>query len=114
MIHRLAIIIGGIAAAVVLGIGLAATGLTPPDAPVDAQQPLAAAASTDAPSAAPVTRVETTTVYVRPAPKPKVIHVTKRAPAPAATQRPKVKVVHVTKNTAPRGDDEGEHEGGDD
>lgn len=114
MIHRLAIILGTIAAAVVLGLGLAATGLTPAAAPVDAQQLQAAVASTDAPPAAPITRVETKTVYVRPAPKPKVIHVTKRAPAPAATKRPKIKVVHVTKAAPRRDDDDGEREGGDD
>ncbi len=117
MIHRFAIILGGIAAAMVLGLGLAATGLTPAAAPVDAEQPQAAAVTaTDAPSVKPITRVETTTVYVRPAPKPKVIHVTKRAPASTVTKQPKVKIVHVTKVVPSKrgGDDGGEHEGGDD
>ncbi len=136
MIHRLAVILGSVAAAAILAIGFAATGLGPTAAPANAEQldlasvtdpAVLAAPATPAASIKPITRVETTTVYVRPAPKPKVIHVTKRAPTPAATQRPKVKVVHVTKVVPSKhhGDDEGdddghehdgggEHDGGDD
>ncbi len=129
MIHRLAITIGGIAAAAILALGFAATGLGPNAAPVNADQPAGGAAAladaaavpaTDPPAAKPITRVKTTTVYVKPAPKAKVIHVTKRAPAPAAKQAPArkhVKVVHVTRTTGghggdDEGDDGGEHDGG--
>jgi hypothetical protein len=117
MIHRLALIIGSVAAAAVLALGFAATGFGPSAAPANADQPTAGTAAdtalgaaTDVSPAKPITRVETTTVYVKPAPKAKVIHVTKRAPAPTKRQTPasqQVKVVHVTKVTA-GGDDGGE------
>src|SRR5512147_1406515 len=87
MIHRLAIAIGGIAAAAVLALGFAASGFGPSVAPVDAAQPAFAADQSTVQAAVvpeatpkPVTRVETKTIYVRPAPKPKVIHVTRQAP----------------------------------
>jgi hypothetical protein len=109
MIHRLALLIGSIAAAAILVLGFAATGFGPRAAPVDAEQPTPAAAAdaqTEQAAVKPVTRVETTTVYVRPARKPKVIHVTRRAPAPAKRQTPskqRTKVVRVTEHE--RGDD---------
>ncbi len=90
MIHRLAISVGTIAAAAVLAIGFAASGLGPAAAPADAGQvPLAepqamADPVTEDPTAKPITRVETTTIYVKPPPKRKVIRVTRRDPAPAA------------------------------
>ncbi len=136
MIHRLAVILGSISAAAILALGFAATGLGPSAAPANAEQldlasvddpAVLAAPAAPAASVKPITRVETTTVYVRPAPQPKIIHVTKRAPAPSATKRPKVKVVHVTKVVPSKhnGDDDhdddgqehdggGEHDGGDD
>jgi hypothetical protein len=112
MIHRLAIIIGSVAAAAVLALGFAATGFGPAAAPADAEQPPAAVAlAVDGPAASPITRVDTTTVYVRPAAKPKVIHVTKRVAEPATKH---TKTVRVHKVSKPRGDDEGEREGGED
>jgi hypothetical protein len=120
MIHRLALIIGSVAAAGILALGFAATGFGPNAAPANADQSTtasvadAAGPATDLPAAKPVTRVQTTTVYVKPAPKPKVIHVTRSASAPGGNQAPakrQVKVVHVTKPI--RGDDGG-GEGGDD
>ena len=126
MIHRLALLIGSVAAAAILALGFAATGFGPNAAPADAEQPTAALAAaaaasaapvTDLPTAKPITRIKTTTVYVRAAPKPKVIHVTRRAPAPVVRHAPvkqHVKVVHVTKHTGGGGDDEGDdgHDGG--
>jgi len=124
MIHRLALIIGGVAAAAILALGFAATGFGPRAAPADAEQPTPGAAAgaavvgtTDQAVVKPVTRVETTTVYVRPAAKPKVIHVTKRAPAPVVKQAPvkrHTRVVHVTKNTGGGDDNGGDDNGGGD
>jgi len=109
MIHRLAILIGSVAAAGILALGFAATGFGPAAAPADAEQPTpgAAAAIPDAATIKPITRVETTTVYVKPAAKPKVIHVTKRTPA--ATLR-HTKVVHQTRPTTREREDEDENE----
>lgn len=112
MIHRFAITVGSIAAAGILALGFALTGFGPASAPADAQQPTAGVASgalADGVPATPITRVETTTVYVRAAAKPKVIRVTKRTPA--ATPR-RTKAVHQAKPT-PR-ERENEHEGEDD
>jgi len=118
MIHRLALIVGSVAAAAIMALGFLATGLGPRGAIVDAQQP-STAATTDTATAAngglvaqaaldPVTRVETTTVYVRPAAKPKVIHVTRQAPA-AAGQRPtKVAKPPTVQRGGGGGDDGGE------
>ena len=128
MIHRLALLIGSVAAAAILALGFAATGFGPNAAPADAEQPTAALAAaaaaaasaapvTDLPTAKPITRIKTTTVYVRAAPKPKVIHVTRRAPAPVVRRAPAkkhVKIVHVTKNTGGGSDDGSDdgHDGG--
>ena len=97
MIHRLAISIGTIAAAAVLAIGFAASGFGPAAAPVDAEQsssgvlttePVVAVSEISVDATKPITKVVTETVYVEPAPKPKVVHVTKRAPAATAKQKP--------------------------
>jgi len=124
MIHRLALIVGSVAAAAIMALGYLATGLGPRAATVDAQQPSAAAtgdiaaaavsASVDQAPARPVTRVETTTVYVKPAPKPKVIHVTRQAPA-ATNRRPtKTVKVHTVHRAGASGGDDGGGAGGDD
>jgi hypothetical protein len=119
MIHRLAIVIGSIAAAGILALGFVATGFGPAAAPADAEQPAAGAAvasATDLATPTPITRVETTTVYVRPAAKPKVIHVIRRASG-STRQTPvrHTRVVHVSKPISrPRTDDGGEREGQDD
>ena len=118
MIHRLALVAGSVAAAAILAIGFLATGFGPRASSVDAEQPTAGAA-TDMPGAVaadadanpkPVTRVETTTVYVRPAHKPKVIHITRRTQVPAKHRPARTAdapVVH-------RGGDDGGGERGDD
>ncbi len=108
MIHRLAILIGSVAAAGILALGFAATGFGPAAAPAEAEQPTAGAAAIPDPATPkPITRVETTTVYVKPAAKPKVIRVTKRTPA--ATPRHS-KVVHQTRPTTREREDENENE----
>ncbi len=123
MIHRLAIIVGSVAAAVVVAVGLVATGLGPVAAPVDAEQPAAATASAataataeSAAAATPITRDETTTVYVRPAPTPRVIHITRRASTPVVTSQPKGEVEHSTRETSSKHHDDdgggGHHDGG--
>jgi len=109
MIHRLALIVGSVAAAAILALGFLASGVGPSGALVDAEQPgsTGAANATDAPAASPITRVETTTVYVRPAAKPKVIHVTRRAPKPAKRQSTVVRVRRTSGGSGggERGDD---------
>ena len=114
MIHRLALIVGSVAAAAILGLGFAATGFGPRAAPVDAEQPSAgtvASAQTGLAKPDPITKVETTKVYVRPAAKPKVIHVTRQASAPARQHT--VKVVRAPKVRGGGGDDGGSERGDD-
>jgi hypothetical protein len=109
MIKRIALVIGGIAAAGVLALGLAAAGFGPvaTDADQVGTQPLAAA---DPQTADPAVRSQTETVYVRPPAAPRVIHITKKAPAvKAATTR------HATSATRHRDDEgEGRERGGED
>jgi hypothetical protein len=129
MIHRLAISIGTIAAAAVLALGFAASGFGPAAAPANAGQPTvvqqpavteqqSAATQDTEPAAKPITKVKTETIYVKPAPKPKVIHVTKRQPA-ATAKRPKAKVTrenrerpakHQDREDREDHEDEDEHE----
>lgn len=86
MIKRVALLVGSLAAAGVLALGLAAAGYGPvttlEDSGVAGDQALfddAAGAVTDA-----VVQVETETVYVKPAPEPRVIHVTRKVSAKKA------------------------------
>jgi hypothetical protein len=92
MIKRIALTIGSIAAAGVLALGLAAAGFGP-TASVEADQAASAVdtGTADGLIAEPVAQVQTETIYIRPAPAPEVIHVTKRVPSTtrksAAAQR---------------------------
>lgn len=106
MVHKLALGIGALSAAGVLVVALVVGGLAA--RPARAQDPVVPAAPTA--DAAPTTKTQVDTVYVKPVPKAKVIHVTKRAPAP--TKAPRVVTVTVTK-PGRGGDDGGERDGGD-
>jgi hypothetical protein len=75
MIHKLALAVGGLAAASILAVALGAAGFTPGAA---ASKTL----SSPAPAPTAETKTVTDTVYVAPTPAPRVIHVTKPAPAP--------------------------------
>jgi hypothetical protein len=108
MIHRFALLLGGIAA-----VGILAFSLLRGDRPA-----LSAADQTDAapapaldPTAAPAREV-VDTVYVAAPKKPKVVHVTRRAPTP--TRRPAARNTRPTiqKRAAGGGDDGHEREGG--
>jgi len=94
MVHRIAIVAGASAAAVVLVISLAAAsfnggGGSGAATAAAALQPAADAAS------APLVQTVTDTVYVKPVPAAKIIHVTKPAPASASYSKPIVIVKHV-------------------
>lgn len=88
MIARIALAIGGVAAAGVLALGLAAAGFGPAATNAEQSTAGAPAAVVAAPDllADPAVQVQTETVYIRPAAAPKVIHVTKRVPAKATSQ----------------------------
>jgi len=101
MVHKIALIAGGLAAAAVLAIALGAAGFIPKSPAANAADPTAPVAQV------PQTRTVTDTVYVKPVPKPQVIHVTKPAPAKSAGRTPTVVVRHVSRH----GDDAGEGEG---
>jgi hypothetical protein len=106
MVHKLALAVGGLAAASILAVALGAAGFTPGAA---ASKTL----STTSPVTAAQTKTVTDTVYVAPTPAPRVIHVTK--PAAAPPRRPHV-VTIVRSPHRGEGDDAGdrhEHEGGD-
>ncbi|MFN8619404.1 MAG: hypothetical protein U0869_01495 [Chloroflexota bacterium] len=107
MIKRIALAVGSIAAAGVLALGLAAAGFGPTPGAEAGQDVAAMALPSDAPAAAePVTQVETETVYIKPAPAPKVIHVTRKV-EPAPKQQTVVR--HRTTRHSGE-DDEHEHE----
>ncbi|HEY3335383.1 MAG TPA: hypothetical protein VGK16_09145, partial [Candidatus Limnocylindrales bacterium] len=80
MIQRLALFSASVAAALVIGLGLALAGLAPASspAPVDAV-PVGTVASAD-PIAAPTVQVDT--VYVAAQPQPEVVTVRKTVAAP--------------------------------
>lgn len=112
MIHRIALLIGAVAAVAVLGFGMVSAGTNP-------KQTAPAVAQAD-----PGTQVATTTktvtdlVYVRPAPPREVIHVTKHD-KPAKVSPPKTVVIttsrhHGDDENDDEGDGEGGHERGDD
>lgn len=104
MVHKLALGIGAATAVAVLLAAMGVGGLAA--RPVRAQDPVIASA----PAAAPVTQTQVDTVYVKPVPKAKVVHVTKTV-KPTPTKSPRVVVVRVHR---PSGDDGNERdEGGD-
>ena len=123
MIKRIAIAVGGAAAAGVLALGLAAAGFGP--ATTDAGASDAGAQSDVAAAAAdltadPAVQVQTETVYIRPAAAPAVIHVTKKVPAKAASQKAGKDVGRRSRDRdedheeRDRDHEEHEHEGEDD
>jgi hypothetical protein len=122
MIKRIAIAIGGAAAAGVLALSLAAAGFGPAQTdagPSDAVVPSDVAAAAPGLIADPAVQVQTETVYIRPAAAPKVIHVTKQVPAKAASQKAgKVSARrsrdHDDEDHEERDRDHEEHEGEDD
>ncbi len=101
MIHRLALLIGGLAAAAVLAYSLVRGDGATLSAQVDEPS---AVWTTDDPTATPSEIVDT--VYIAAPRKPKVIHVTRRA---KATPRP---VALSTRRTTARraSDEDREHE----
>ena len=104
MVHKLALGIGGLAAVAVLVLAIEAGGLAARPARILESATLAP------PTAAPTTRTQVDTVYVKPVPPAKVVHVTKVA-KPSATVAPRV--VTVTVHRPRGGDDGGERDGGD-
>ena len=110
MIQRIALLIASLAAAGVLAVALAAAGFAPVPrqtaAPVVAEAiALSTPDPTPAPSASPQVQIDT--VYVKPAPPPKVIHVVKKVkatPAPVAATRAPI----IVTSPASKG---GEHDG---
>ncbi len=104
MVHKMALIVGGMAVAAVLAVALAAAGFAPTTPNARASDPTAD------PTAAATTKTVTDTVYVAPVPAPKVIHVTKPAAAnPNRKALPPI-VIHRTKHS---GEDDGGDKGGD-
>jgi hypothetical protein len=108
MIHRIALLLGGMAA-----IGILAFSLLRGDRP--------ALSATDETNAAPALALDPTaaparevvdTVYIAAPRKPKVVHVTRRAPTP--TRRPAARNTRPTsqKRATGGGDDGHEREGG--
>lgn len=104
MVHKLAIGIGGLAAVGVLVLALAAGGLAA--RPARAQE----SANLPAPTTAPTATTQVDTVYVKPVPPAKVVHVTKVA-KPSKTSAPRVVTVTVHRPGGGEGDDGGEHGG---
>jgi hypothetical protein len=115
MLQRLALLLGCVTVAGVIAIALSLNGFAPapsraagePSTPSTAVEPAAVAAATSAPAATPLTQVDT--VYVQPAPKPKVVKVIRHAPA--ATAPPVQRVVVVAGTGSEGGDGEGDSEG---
>lgn len=109
MIKRIALLVGSVAAAGVLAIGLAAAGFGPVATNADQADAQAFAemdaATADTAATEPLVQVQTETVYVRPPVAPKVIHVTKKVPAAKAAA-----VSTKTTKRASHDDDEHEHE----
>jgi hypothetical protein len=82
VIQKISLMLASITAAAVLAVAVAAAGFapTPTAAPAPAVAGSAAGPAADAtPAATPATQVDT--VYVKPAPTPKVIRVVKTAPS---------------------------------
>ena len=104
MVHRIALITGAAAAAGILVLALGVGGMF-------ARSPSTADAATMAAGAAPTAQTQVETVYVKPAPPQRVIHVTQTSP-PTARQAPRTVIVHRTSHGG--GGDDGGNDGGDD
>lgn len=94
MVHRIAIVAGIAGAAVVLVLSIAAASFNGNGGGTGAAADTALPAAADV-APAPLEKTVTDTVYVKPVPPPKVIHVTKPASGPASTPKPLVIVKHV-------------------
>ena len=105
MVHRIALITGAAAAAGILVLALGVGGLFARSSPT-----ADAAGSASSATSAPAAQTKVETVYVKPAPPQRVIHVTQTA-HPAARQAPRTVIVH---RAGHGGDDEGGHDGGND
>jgi hypothetical protein len=103
MVHRIALVGGAIAATGILVLALGAGSLF--------AHSERAAESVAQPTAAPTPATQVDTVYVKPAPPQRVIHVTQTSPPSGARQTPRVVVI----NKPPKhsGDDGGNGDGGD-
>lgn len=102
MIHRIALITGIAAAAGILVLALGVGNLFARSSP--------AADAASAASAAPTAQTQVETVYVKPAPPQKVIHVTQTT-HPTARQAPRTVIVNRPSHG---GGDDGENDGGGD
>src|SRR6476469_2501313 len=101
MVHRIALIGGALAATGILMLAMGAGNLF-------ARSDKAADSVAVSPvSPTPATQVDT--VYVKPAPTQRVIHVTRTSPPSAARQTPRVLVVNRPRH---HGDDESGHDDG--
>jgi hypothetical protein len=119
VVSRIALIVGGVAAATVLAVGVVATAFGPPDT-VAAEGASATAdemLTAEGPLATPITRVQTETVYVRPAPTPKTIRVTRHVQARSGEHQVRTVVVRRTTSGSggherddDRDEERGEHE----
>lgn len=107
MIRKLAIAVGGFAAAGVVAVALGAAGFGPGTAAKAADY--AAVQATDAP--APKVETVTDTVYIKPTPKARVIHIKK--PAVASKKRP-APVVTIVRRAPSGGERDSENDNGDD
>ena len=81
MVHKLALAVGGLAAAGVLALALGAAGFTPRTSEAKAADSVVAADAGVAQK-----KTVTDTVYVKPTPQPRVIHVTKPTAHPHRQQ----------------------------
>ncbi|MEO8625267.1 MAG: hypothetical protein ABI452_01070 [Candidatus Limnocylindrales bacterium] len=108
MVHRLAILLGGVGAAGVLALAMNLGGLFSA-APTAADTSAATPASDQAVAAAPdATKTVIDKVYVEPTPQPAVVHVNKprhnTAPAPTVS-RPRAEGERERGDRGERGDD---------
>ena len=105
MVHKLALGIGALVAVGVLIGSLGISGLAAHPARAET-----AAVPTATSDTTPLVKTQVDTVYVKPVPKAKVVHVTRTSPAP--TRPPRVVTVTVHKPGNGGGDDN-ERDGGD-
>lgn len=110
MVSRIALIVGCLAAATILTIGIVAAAFSPRPAVAAGEDPsVALVASEGGPDASPLTQVQTETVYVRPAPPAEVIRVTRHV-RDGSGNRERVVVVHRSGSNSGGGEDEDEDE----
>ena len=107
MIQRLAIVVAGAAAVIVLSVGLVAAGF----APRASQDPATSDAQLAAAPVAAVPSLEPEVVYVKPAPKRKTVVVERQAPGSSVASRSGAQTRQVVSvRPARHYDDDGERE----